>query len=530
MLQQIIDITTLKDMAAFYRIIWITIMYLAGFGLLYYVYSYCSKRFLRNVTRTLRRHTFAGIFRQNYVDFTNKNTADYISALTNDMKLVEENYILPMLLTLQYVVTFCVTLVVLLYLSPFVTVCLIASMALMFLSPLLFGKALEKRQDAVSEKLSVFTGRIKDMFQGYEVIQSFGIIGMIQKKFDEENQATAEVKFCADRLFVLNESVSQMLAMVSQVLAVFVSAYLVITGHITMGTLIAIVQLCATFVMPIVMIMENIPKITSMKPVLNRLDDYVNYTDMDFNGKKLPGFDREIALSDVRFGYTEGQPVLQGVSAVIQKGKKYAVVGRSGCGKTTLVKLLMDYYSRFEGDITYDGIPITELDVEKLREMISGIHQNVYMFDTTIRENIGLYREYPKEKWEWVLRVSGVDEFLAELPEGLNAQAGENGENLSGGQRQRIAIARALIQDTPILVLDEGTSAIDMQTAYDIESKLLEVEDLTVITITHKMSEELLHMYDQILLMDQGKIVEAGTLNELTAQKGAFWEFYTLKR
>lgn len=528
-LQQIIDITTSKDMAAFQRILWITVIYLAGFGLIYYVYSYCSKRFLRNIIESMRKKIFAGVFRQNYVDFTNKNTADYISALTNDMKLVEENYILPMMLTLQYAVAFIVTLVILLYLSPFVTLCLVASMILMFVAPALFGKALEKRQNAVSERLAVFTGKIKDMFQGYEVIQSFGIMGLIQHQFEKENHTAADVKFHADKLLVLNESVSQMLATVSEILAIFISAYLVMTGHITMGTLIAILQLCSSFVMPIVMVMENIPKLKSMKPVLNRLDTYIEYQDTAFTGIKKPSFHREITLSDVRFGYLKDQPVLQGVQAVIQKGKKYAIVGESGCGKSTLVKLLMDYYSRFEGVIAYDGVSLTELDAGQLRKMISGIHQNVYMFDTTVRDNISLFREYPNEKWEKVLRISGVDRFVAQLPEGLDSQVGENGENLSGGQRQRIAIARALIQDTPILVLDEGTSAIDMQTAYDIENKLLDVEELTVITITHKMSKELLGMYDQILFMDEGKVEETGTLCQLIEQKRKFWEFYTLK-
>lgn len=150
------------------------------------------------------------------------------------------------------------------------------------------------------------------------------------------------------------------------------------------------------------------------------------------------------------------------------------------------------------------------------------------MFDKTIKDNICLYKEFSKEQINNVLNLSGANKFIEETTNGLNYLVGENGSNLSGGQRQRIAIARALIQQTPILVLDEGTSAIDMQTAYDIESKLLSVENLTLITITHKMSEELLSLYDEIIYMENGQIVERGNLRELLDKKDKFFRFYTV--
>ena len=167
--------------------------------------------------------------------------------------------------------------------------------------------------------------------------------------------------------------------------------------------------------------------------------------------------------------------------------------------------------------------------MEKLKKMISVIHQNVYMFDETVLENIRLYQKIGSESLDRALELSGVDRFLNLMPDGLNSPVGENGENLSGGQRQRIAIARALVQKTPVLILDEGTSAVDMQTAYDIESRLLKVAGLTLLTITHKMSEDLLGLYDQILFMENGQVAEKGTLEDLLKKQGRFFEFYTLK-
>ena len=162
-------------------------------------------------------------------------------------------------------------------------------------------------------------------------------------------------------------------------------------------------------------------------------------------------------------------------------------------------------------------------------QLSSIIHQNIYLFDETILDNICLHEDYPKEIVDKVIKESGLDEFIAELPEGIFYRVGENGSNLSGGQKQRIAVARALIRNKPILILDEGTSAIDMQTAYDIESRVLKINDLTLITITHNLEEKLLKKYDEIIYMDNGNIKEQGHLQELVNTSSCFSEYVHLK-
>ena len=213
----------------------------------------------------------------------------------------------------------------------------------------------------------------------------------------------------------------------------------------------------------------------------------------------------------------------------ISKNKKYAIVGTSGCGKSTLAKLIMGYYADYNGQIKYDNQDIKNMDIEKINEIISIIHQDVYMFDKSIKDNICLYKEFSSEKINKILELSGVDNFINELEGELDYHVGENGNNLSGGQKQRIAIARALINESPIIILDEGTSAIDMQTGYDIESRLLKLDELTLITITHKMSEELLSLYDEVIFMEDGKIAEKGSFKELFSKEERFYDFYKLE-
>ena len=157
-------------------------------------------------------------------------------------------------------------------------------------------------------------------------------------------------------------------------------------------------------------------------------------------------------------------------------------------------------------------------------------YTNVYMFDESIFDNICLHEDYSEKELQSALSDSGLSSFIKQVPNGLEYHVGENGANLSGGQKQRIAVARALIRKKPLLILDEGTSAIDMQTAYDIESRLLAISDLTLLTITHNMSKDILELYDEIIFMADGKIIEHGTFETLIAKHAAFYDFYQLKK
>ena len=218
------------------------------------------------------------------------------------------------------------------------------------------------------------------------------------------------------------------------------------------------------------------------------------------------------------------------MNCTIERGKKYVLVGKSGCGKSTLIKLLSGCYSTYRGEILYDNTELHRTDPDTVAQLSSTIHQNIYMFDESIYDNICLHEDYPGEMIKKATDESGLTEFLSGLPEGLQYQVGENGSNLSGGQKQRIAVARALIRSKPILILDEGTSAIDRQTAYDIENRLLKLQDLTLITVTHHLDEDLLKKYDKILYMENGCIKEEGAFESLISVPSRFAAYFQLKK
>lgn len=525
-LQKIIDIAMHGDLEAFTQVLLFTAIYMVALCLLSYGSALLGKVLLRNITKLLRRDVFNGILLRTPGDFYSANTADYLSSLTNDIKMIEENYILPLLAVVELSIMFLATLAVLFYLSPLVTACLLVGMALMFLIPALLGKALAKRQEKVSQQMSTFTAKTKDFLSGYEIIRGFGILPHTRKVFAAENKQAADVKFRADKMLAINEGLSETLSTFIMVVVIFVSAYLVLRQSITVGTLVALVQLGGTFITPIMLLLQMLPKIKGIAPVAARLNEFSAYQDQEFTGELEPTFNHSIAVENLTYSYNQEKPVLLGVNQTFQKGKKYAILGKSGCGKSTLIKMLTGYSGRYGGSITIDGQELTDLKNQSVTRLMAVIHQNIYMFDNTIAHNIGLEQEFDPAAWEQALATSGVNLFLAQQEQGLETPVGENGANLSGGQRQRIAVARALIRQTPIMILDEGTSSIDRQTAAEIENNLLSQEYLTLLTITHNLDPALLGQYDEIIYMEEGKIAAKGSLNQLLATDGKFREFY----
>ena len=244
--------------------------------------------------------------------------------------------------------------------------------------------------------------------------------------------------------------------------------------------------------------MEALPKIKGMRPVVKNLNELAD-TPPEESGKIKPQFHHEITVDQLTFSYDGHRNIIKDLNLTMKRGGKYAIIGPSGCGKTTLIRLLSGEEPHYKGTIRYDGTELKKLDREALRALIAPVHQNVYLFDGTVKDNICLGEPFEEEEIIQALVQSGADGFIQELPQGLNTMVGEGGCRLSGGQCQRIAVARGLIRRRPILILDEGTSSLDRSTAEDIEQRLLAMKDLTMLTITHHLSEQSIEQYHDVI-------------------------------
>ena len=279
-------------------------------------------------------------------------------------------------------------------------------------------------------------------------------------------------------------------------------------GKISVGTLFLFVSLYEYFSSDVMLFSQCIPLLKSSKSVSDKLLETITETDCHLSERVFPTFSRDICVDNLNFHYIPEISVLRGISFTIHKGEKVALVGPSGCGKSTLVKLISGNYEDYVGEIFFDKVEMKKLDIKQLKKIVSVIHQHTFIFNDTIRNTICLGEEFEESVLHRALDLSGVNLFLPSINGGLDGNCGEDGVNLSGGQKQRIALARALVRGIDFLILDEGTSAIDVETANMIETELLNMKGLTLLTITHRIKDGLIDNYDSILVMDKGQIIE----------------------
>ncbi|MGF9989484.1 ABC transporter ATP-binding protein [Bacillus mycoides] len=527
-LQNIVNVATEGTMKQFGQIIIFSCCYLIILGISKYIYCLCSKKLVKNITRDLRRDLYKGIFNKDYLEFKQYDNAEYISMLTNDVKIIEENYIMPLLNIMGNSITFLVSVILLIQISPLVLIALVVCFGIMAIVSSLLGKVLQKKQEVFSNAIGEYTSKIKDLFGGHDVIKSFNVTQKSFVEFENENKLVVEKKYQTDKTFALNQSISDLLGLFTMFSVVAIGSYMVLRGDVMVGTLIALVQLSNTFVNPIMVITMGIPQLQSVKPIVDRFNSLVNAKQEDTIKIRKQSFEKAIEIENVSFSYEKEKEILSNINLVIEKNKKYVIIGQSGCGKSTLIKLILGMNQNYSGRINWDQEEVKKLDTSELTNLYSLIHQNIYVFNKSIKDNIFLFENFTKKELDQAMSVSGVREFIKD-DQDLDKEVGEGGGNLSGGQKQRIAVARGLIRNKPILIIDEGTAALDLKTSYSIENKLLNVDNLTMIAITHKLNPELLRRYDGIIYMENGKIVEQGTLDELIQNRDSFYHFYSLR-
>ena len=273
------------------------------------------------------------------------------------------------------------------------------------------------------------------------------------------------------------------------------TGFLAIRQVIALGAIMATGKIASQLSKALSDLTGLIVKIKSVKIIFNKFESLSIESSKEL---KAPSFKKEIELKDLSFAYNEQKNILSNLNMHFELGKKYGIIGESGSGKTTMFKLLAGMFENFKGSIAYDGEDISLLNKELLRENVAYIDQNVYIFNDTVKENICLGGKFTEEEINAALKNSALEDVIASCGNGLDTLAEENGKNFSGGQRQRIAIARALIHGRKILLIDEGTSSLDKENALEIEKRLIENPDLTVIMISHNFDPQIKEKLDGV--------------------------------
>ena len=494
-----------------------------------YIDGLVMSSYIKNTVNYLRTDIFSKIINKDIKDFSLDNSGTYISILYNDLKIIEDNFFNNLFQVISCFISFIISLVVLFSISPTIVIFISIFGVLGFIIPNALSKKLVIQKNEYSQNLEQVTSITKDLFSGFEVIKGFNISNKINEIFKtaSTNVETSKKKYSILEGIIRGFSLSFSVTIYLGVL--LLGGYFMYKKSITVGTAIIIIQLSTHIVGPVKLSISLINQIRSVAMIADKIEEILEDTHDDFENTKLENFSKSICIENLNFSYTEERKALDNINLTFDKNKKYAIVGESGSGKSTLIKLLMRYYNDYEGKISIDNLNIKNIYSSDLYKNISMIQQNIFMFDDSIKENIRLYSNHDDKDILDACKRSGLDKLLNKLPNGINSLVGENGNKLSGGEKQRIAIARALINNTQILILDESTSALDNETAYNLENSLLNLENLTLITVTHKLIKNILNRYDEIIVMKNGKIIEKGNFEDLINIKGYFYSLYTIQ-
>jgi|GEM_PF-428512 len=483
--------------------------------------KYCEYTYVRHSLVTLKDDLFRGHMSQEVLEFRARNSGQYMAQMTNDMLLLEKDYILNLLEMIDNIFIFTISLTSVLVISLQITMGIMVLGFLPLVFPLIFRHKLKRTKDYYALRISKFTSKSKDLYGGYEVIKSHGVLTPMADQFHEDNQALEASKFKSLFLKSLVNNLSESFGQLMHLTTIGIGSYFVMVGDLSMGSLIAVLQLMGFIVGPAVQISDRVSQYQSIKGVVGQMEAYLC--------KRKPGQGREpvlteaLSLDRVSYSYDGKKDVLSQVTWTIEAGKKYLVIGKSGSGKSTLVKLLLKYYKDFRGSIQLDGQAIQSFEDHQWYGLVKVIQQEVFIFDDTIKENICLYQTYGDEAIMAVLKQVGLYEKVMALEEGIYSSLEEGGQTFSGGERQRIAMARTLIRQPQVLLLDEATSALDQRTTDQVEDLLLSLKDQTLVSISHKLKPATMAKYDQILVLDQGRLVSRGTYQEIRYHK-AFQE------
>ncbi len=489
--------------------------------------AFFSARFGENAVVRLRRDLTAGLLRKSIPEFRRENSAAYLSLLNNDVAAVREKYFENLLGAVQGIAAIALASAVLLSISWVVAVLGVGLSMLSMLVPQLFGKKLAALQARTSSALARYNARVKDLFSGFEVIRSCHVEKNIlasHEKYGADAELCRRRQECAAGLM---EGAADMVSTAVQFGILVFAGFLTFRGRLTVGNIVAVTQLTGLIVHPAFELVKQLGGLKTVKAIGAKMEAILRTPEPERAAGAPPELNGAIELRDLSYSYGDRE-VLHGVSCAFRKGGKYAVVGGSGSGKSTLLRLILRYDDRYGGQILIDGTDNRSIGAERLYGMCSVIHQNVFLFDGTLRDNIALYGGYGGAQVERAAREAGLGAVIERLPGGLDARVDESGGNLSGGERQRVAVARALVRNTPVLILDEATSSLDNETAFRIESSLLDLPGRTCLVVTHRYHRGLLRRYDAIVALRDGRIEETGTFDELMAKKGYFYSLFTV--
>lgn len=494
------------------------------------LYVYVKDRLINSIIRMEKNRIFTEVFSKNISDFRKNNTSVYTSVLNQDIYIIEDDYFETLYSIVGGIATVIAAFVIMWFIYYKIIFIMLGLVVAGLIIPNLLGTKMGKYKNEYLVSFGQFNGVIKDYFNAFEVIKAYRVLTNIINSFGRYNNALEskrlKSKLFEDIVLVVSNFAAFMLS-----LAMFlICAYYVSINEIRVGDMVAVVQLSNSIMSPIMMILLSLGRVISAKKVWNNIDEIklrksgVHDIDIDkLHGTDRIQFSKSIEFKDVSFAYPgKEQNTLQDINIAFEKGKKYAIVGMSGSGKTTLLKMILRYFDNYSGSISIDGYEYSKIDDESVYDNITYMQQHSVMFNDTLEYNLTLGNTVSDNLLDQAIDKANLRKTVDKLAKGLKTIVQENGINFSGGEKKRIEICRALLKKSDIVIVDEFSFGLDNLTAKILERELVGL-DATVINVTHFLDEDILRLYDEIIVLEDGSIREVGCFDELYDNGALFY-------
>lgn len=482
----------------------------------------------QRVCYDMRRQIDLKIDRMPLGYFERSSTGDVLSRITNDVDLLGQSLNQGLTQLVTSLVTIVGVLIMMLLISPVLT---LIALVIVPLTALLLRVVVKRSQGyfkAQQAMLGAIDGQVEETFSGHEVVKAFNGEARALDEFDRANGKLYESAWKSQFISGLMMPAMNLISNLGYVATAVAGAMLAVRGSITVGDIQAFIQYVKNFTQPIQELAQVANVLQSMAAAAERVFEFLEEDEIEDAPARADASDVEgrVEFEHVRFGYDPDHPVIKDFSATVEPGQTVALVGPTGAGKTTMVKLLMRFYDVQGGSIRLDGHDLREYDRFALRSCVGMVLQDTWLFSGTIRDNIRYGNpDASDEEVEAAARAAHAHHFICTEPGGYDMELAEDAGNLSAGQRQLITIARAFLSDRRMLVLDEATSSVDTRTERQIQAAMdALMRDRTSFVIAHRLST--IRNADLILCIDHGDIVEQGTHEELMALGGFYSKLY----
>jgi ATP-binding cassette, subfamily B, bacterial MsbA len=501
-------------------------------GVAHYIQAYFMAWVGQRVILDMRTKVFEHVTHLSLHFFKKNKAGELIARIISDISLME--MAVSRVLGQLVLKTFSLfpPLIAVFYISWKLAILALFALPLVLYPIIIFAQKLKKVASKGQQQMGHLTSTMSESFYGIQVIKAFNMESFEKKRFMKFNRDYYSALMKAARVTAMSSPLMEMIGAIAAAIIFGIGLKMVIDEEMTQGNLMAFLTSLFLMYNPIKTLSRinyDIQRaIAGAERVYDLLDQENPIKDLS-DAKVIDRVKGDILFSDVSFEYDENDPILQNVSIDIPSGETVALVGVSGVGKSTLVNLIPRFYDATSGSILIDDIDIRKITLKSLRENIGIVTQETILFNDTIVNNIAFGRDdFTTAQIESVSRAAFAHDFISELPAGYNTVIGERGVSLSGGQRQRIAIARALLKNPPILILDEATSSLDSESETLIQLALDKlIQNRTTIVVAHRLST--IRNADRIAVMDKGRIIEIGKHEDLIAKKGIYKNLYDLQ-